>query len=245
MFLFSLKSSIENSGFFADFTDWHSHILPGVDDGIPTMEKALDVLNRYEQLGIGNVWLTPHIMEDIPNETSSLRERFRELTSEYHGPIHLHLASENMLDNLFEERLESDDFLPIGDSRHILVETSYYNPPMNLHDTIDRIMKKGYQPILAHPERYVYMEMDEYKILKEKNVMFQSNITSFTGIYGKDAYTKICAFLSKGWIDLFGSDIHNLITFNHTISDNNISKKCLHKLLVYKSFLKTNKFVFQ
>lgn len=81
-------------------TDWHSHILPGVDDGVQTVEEALQILAEYERLGIREVWLTPHIMEDIPNTTALLRERFIELQALYIGPIILHLAAENMLDNL-------------------------------------------------------------------------------------------------------------------------------------------------
>ena len=86
------------TGFFRGFTDWHCHILPGVDDGVETTEESLAILRLYEQSGIGAVWLTPHIMEDIPNETSALRERFKALQAAYAGPVELHLAAENMLD---------------------------------------------------------------------------------------------------------------------------------------------------
>ena len=114
---------------FDGFIDWHSHILPGVDDGIKRMSDSLEVLRFYEDLGIRHVWLTPHIMEDYPNTTAELRARFEELKKEWNGKVELHLAAENMLDTLFEERLEAGDFLPIGeDGRHLLVETSYYTP---------------------------------------------------------------------------------------------------------------------
>lgn len=87
------------------FTDYHSHILPGVDDGVQTMDESLEILRLYEEQGIKSVWLTPHIMEDIPNTTAHLRDRFAELQAAYTGGVQLHLAAENMLDNLFEERL--------------------------------------------------------------------------------------------------------------------------------------------
>ena len=120
------KESLIESGLFEGFTDWHSHILPGVDDGIKTIEDSLKVLTEYERLGIKKVWLTPHIMEDYPNETSDLRERFEDLKNKWGGKMELRLASENMLDNLFEERLQKNDFLPIGEEGdHMLVETSY------------------------------------------------------------------------------------------------------------------------
>ena len=176
------KKSLVRSGVFNGFTDYHSHILPRVDDGIKTMESSLEVLAHYEEIGIKEVWLTPHIMEDIPNTTSTLRERFEELKDAYDGTITLHLASENMLDELFEERLAAGDLLPIGPrADHLLVETSYFNPPMDLHGILDKIMHKRLRPILAHPERYVYMDKAEYRTLKEMGIKFQTNITSFVG----------------------------------------------------------------
>ena len=82
------------SSLLHNFTDHHSHILPGVDDGVKKMEVSLKVLERYEQLGIAEVWCTPHIMEDIPNTTAGLQARFAELCEAYQGPIKLHLAAE-------------------------------------------------------------------------------------------------------------------------------------------------------
>ena len=135
-------------------TDWHSHLLPGVDDGFKTMADSLEALDVLEKLGVRNLWLTPHVMEDYPNETDFLRERFNELKQEYKGNITLHLAAENMLDSLFEERMEKIDFLPIGaGGRYLLVETSYFNPPMNMEETLQHIKSVGYFPLLAHPER--------------------------------------------------------------------------------------------
>ena len=76
---FNTKKKLVNTGIFKGATDWHSHILPDVDDGIQTMEDSLAVLAYYEKIGIREVWLTPHIMEDIPNMVEDLRERFQEL----------------------------------------------------------------------------------------------------------------------------------------------------------------------
>ena len=102
-------------------TDWHCHILPGVDDGFKRLEDSLAALGRYELLGLSEVWLTPHVMEDVPNETEALRSRFSELCDAYGGPVRLHLAAEYMMDNLFEGRLEARDLLPLGTGgRHLL-----------------------------------------------------------------------------------------------------------------------------
>jgi len=98
MWPFRKKHSLADSGIFAGFTDWHSHILPGVDDGVQTMDEALDILVLYEKIGIKAVWFTPHIKEDVPNKTAHLKERFAELQAVYEGSVRLHLAAEYMLD---------------------------------------------------------------------------------------------------------------------------------------------------
>lgn len=227
MWLFRSKTALEDIDLFKGFTDWHSHILPGVDDGIPDMESALGVLERYEQLGISTVWLTPHVMEDIPNTTAALRQRYEELMLAYHGPVKLNLAAEYMLDNGFKEKLSNDDLLCIGppDSRMLLVETSYFNPPMGLYDIIARIRESGYKPLLAHPERYLYMDNSDYERLLSMGVQFQCNITSLTGVYGNDACQKFLTFLANGWIKVLGTDIHRLGSFNHAIARKCISGK--------------------
>lgn len=192
-------------------TDWHSHILPGVDDGVGTMEEALAILAEYERLGIVAVWCTPHIMEDIPNRTAMLRERFAELQEQWKGAVELHLAAENMLDNLFIERLEAGDLLPLGPKGdHLLVETSYFNPPMHLYETLARIQSAGYYPVLAHPERYVYMSDKEYEKLRSTGVKLQLNLLSLTGIYGKTAQQKARELRKKEMYEFAGSDLHTI-----------------------------------
>ena len=91
MWPFRKKQTLKESGFFRGFTDWHCHILPDVDDGVQTMDEALQILGEYERLGVKEVWLTPHIMEDMPNTTQHLRARFVELQSAYQGNIALNL----------------------------------------------------------------------------------------------------------------------------------------------------------
>lgn len=211
MWPFRKKQTLEESGFFRGFTDWHCHILPGVDDGVQTMEEALQILAEYERLGVKEVWLTPHIMEDIPNTTEKLRDRFTELRTAYRGSVTLYLASENMLDNLFEERLEKNDFLPIGkDGKHLLVETSYFNPPMGLSNILLRIKAKGYYPILAHPERYMYMNETDYKRLNSMNVKFQLNQFSLLGVYGKEVQKRAKTLQKQGLYNYIGTDLHQI-----------------------------------
>ena len=203
--LFPRISSLLNS-----FTDYHSHILPGVDDGVKKIDVSLKVLERYEQLGIAEVWCTPHIMEDIPNTTEDLKARFAELCEAYQGPIKLHLAAEYMMDALFEERLGQGDLLPLGvEGNQLLVETSYFTPPMDMDGILKQVKQKGYYPVLAHPERYVYMDKDRYTALKNKDIRFQLNLSSLAGAYGSEAKDKAHWILKHDYYNLVGSDLHS------------------------------------
>lgn len=216
---FQRKQTLAESGILRGMTDYHSHLLPGVDDGVQTVEESLEILRLYEQLGIHEVWFTPHIMEDIPNTTSGLRSRFEQFQKRYTGNIRLHLAAEYMLDNLFKERLAHRDLLPIGEEgNHLLVETSYFNPPMDLYGMIEKIKSAGFVPVLAHPERYTYMEIKEYHRLKEAGVMFQSNLPSLVGAYGGLVKKKVEELYAKAMINLYGTDTHTLSSFNRIIS---------------------------
>ena len=218
MFFFKRHISLRDSGIFQGFTDWHCHLLPGVDDGVQTMDESLQILSLYEQLGIREVWLTPHVMEDMPNTTEELKEKFAELDAAYQGDILLYLAAENMLDTLFEERLAKNDLLPLGKTgKHLLVETSYFNPPMGLSNILLRIKAKGYTPVLAHPERYNYMDKSDYQQLKGLNVRFQLNLFSLAGAYGAEVKKKAGWLLKNGFYDLAGSDTHNLAVMETNI----------------------------
>ena len=198
------------SSLLTNFTDHHSHILPGVDDGVKKMETSLKVLERYEQLGVAEVWCTPHVMEDIPNTTAGLQARFAELCEAYQGPIKLHLAAEYMMDALFEERLEQGDLLKLGDEgNQVLVETSYFTPPMDMDAILRRIKQKGIYPMLAHPERYVYMNKERYKELKNNGIRFQLNLSSVAGAYGSEAKDKARWILKQNFYNIAGSDLHS------------------------------------
>lgn len=223
MCLFSPKIKIAESGLFDGFTDFHCHILPGVDDGFRKMEDSLEALSLYEAAGIRSVWLTPHIMEDMPNTVEELEQRFDELKKAYTGNVELHLAAENMMDNLFSERLEDGDLLPIFGQR-LLVETSYYNPPMDMYSLLRKVKSLGYYPLLAHPERYIYMEEKDYKALREEGVQFQLNLGSLLGAYGETAKSKSEKLLAEAYYSVVGTDLHSLNQW-HALQEGKIKKK--------------------
>ena len=203
-------------------TDFHSHILPGVDDGIRTLDEALGVLERLARERVETIGLTPHIMEDVPNRTADLRQRFAELQAAYSGPIRLQLAAEYMLDSLFSERFAAGDLLPIGERGDaLLVETSCFTPPMDLDGLLARIRSAGWQTILAHPERYYYMDHADYRRLLAAGTRFQLNLGSLAGAYGRDVRRKAKWLLRHGFYTIAGSDLHRermvdtMLTYRH------------------------------
>ena len=218
MWPFRKTITFARSGILKGMTDCHSHLLPGVDDGVGTLDESLRILDMMEKHGVRKVWLTPHIMEDIPNETVTLQEKFQELKRSYNGTLELALAAEYMMDNLFEERLGKNDLLPLGENGdHLLVETSYFSPPMGLSNILLRIKAKGYHPILAHPERYVYMGESDYQQLKDMGVKFQLNLPSIAGMYGNRIKKKAMLLLKEKAITHIGTDIHNYNIFQKFI----------------------------
>ncbi len=233
MGLFSRSKSLLSSGLFDGFTDCHSHILPGVDDGVQETEESLEILARYEELGVRRVWLTPHIMEDFPNTTADLKTRFERFRSFYKGSVELRLGAENMIDNLFEKRLEDNDFLTMGpNGDHLLVETSYFTPPYGFHDILEKVKSNGYYPVLAHPERYVYMTSRDYDRLKGMNILFQLNVFSLAGYYGPSVRKVAEALLKSGYYDFAGTDIHSARMLQTSLT-HSISPKTFP---VFKSF---------
>lgn len=180
------------------------------------MDEALRILATYEALGIKHLWLTPHIMEDMPNTPEKLKTRFAELQTAYKGCIELHLAAEYMIDNQFMQLLKESELLPIGTkSNHLLVETSYFNAPIRLHETIKQIKSKGYYPLLAHPERYMYLDNAEYRKLHEEGVRFQLNTLSLGGYYGNTAKKKAEWLLKDRLYTVAGSDLHSEDAIGH------------------------------
>lgn len=205
--IFSSKTTLRDSGLMVGSVDNHCHLLPGVDDGITKMESTLSLLSSMEEAGVRECWFTPHIMEDIPNKTEMLKQRFDEVKAEYKGSLSLNLAAEYMLDNLFTERLGAGDLL-VHKNQSVLVESSCLVAPYGFESKLEEIKHMGYFPILAHPERYVFLDDHEYRKLKKMDVRFQLNITSLLGLYGPMVKDKAEILLEKGMYNYVGTDTH-------------------------------------
>lgn len=227
--IFNSKIKVNESGILQGFTDMHSHLLPGVDDGFKNPEASLKTLSLLEQSGVKEVWFTPHVMEDYPNTPGQLQQKFSTFCSRYTGGLQLHLAAEHMIDSLFQQRLEQPESLLLHQSNELLVETSYYNPPYRLQQTLQRIQQLGYYPLLAHPERYQYMTLDDYRDLHDRGIRFQLNLPSLVGAYGMEAQHKAEQLLTLGFYTRYGLDLHSYNQLEMFL-DSKISKKYLKYL---------------
>jgi protein-tyrosine phosphatase len=197
------------------YIDIHSHILPGIDDGAKTIEETAELLAHFSSLGFSACIATPHINSGVWNNTPDIiRENYQHTRVNLAGDdkqILANCASEYMLNDTFIEILASGPLLSLKDN-YILVELSYTNPPLALKDIIYEIKHQGYQPILAHPERYIYYHNNKkiYSGLKNMGILFQLNLLSTIGYYGP-AVAKIANMLLAGdKIDFVGSDIHHV-----------------------------------
>jgi tyrosine-protein phosphatase YwqE len=227
--LFNRRQSLMDSGLLRGAVDNHSHILYGLDDGVKTCEDSLAILRFLEEQGVSEVWFTPHVMEDVPNTTEGIKARFEELKSVYEGRLRLRLAAEYMIDTLFEERLAKDDLLTHGEDI-VLVETSAVAPPINLWEVLERMLKSGYRPLVAHPERYRYMDRDDYHRLHDMGCYLQMNLPSIIGFYGGSARERSIRLLEKGWYVMAGSDCHRFKALQHQCAAKELKKETIDRL---------------
>ena len=205
-----LVDSLEN------FIDIHNHILPGIDDGAKTVEESIELIKGFSDIGVKKFIATPHIMHNYyPNDHDTIHAAhgkvLNKLLSEGMKDISLNVAAEHMIDANFEPLLEKDSVMPIN-KNYLLVEMSYLQPSINFKDAIQKIAEHSFFPILAHPERYVYLHnnFSKYKKYKKQGILFQMNLLSLSDYYGKDVQKMAARLMNEGLIDFVASDVHNL-----------------------------------
>lgn len=215
MFFFRKKS--ENNAvvpFLAGIeTDIHSHLIPGVDDGVQNLETAVHFLETLHSLGIKKVITTPHIMMDrYPNSADTLHAPYRlvqDTLREKGLELSYHHAAEYYMDEYFEELMKKP-LLTVQDEL-LLVEISFMSAPPQLHQWLFELAAQGYRPILAHPERYNYFhnQLEEYKTFKQRGCYLQVNLLSLTGYYGRHIQKAAEWLIEHKLIDFIGTDLHH------------------------------------
>ncbi len=195
--------------------DIHSHLLPGIDDGAPTVEMSEKLFSEMKKIGFTDFICTPHTMSGIwdntPQSISAAHAAIQNSEIIKQHDLKVRHASEYMMDSSFSEKVKSKELLCLKDD-YVLVEMSYTNPPIQLFEIIFDLQCAGYKPVLAHPERYNFFhkKMDAYDKLKNAGCLFQLNLLSTVNYYGSSVAECADKLLKKGFIDFCGSDVHHL-----------------------------------
>ncbi|MFD2161110.1 tyrosine-protein phosphatase [Paradesertivirga mongoliensis] len=196
-------------------TDIHSHLIPGIDDGAQNIEESISLIKRMMDFGFTKLLTTPHIMADYYRNTSDSilkgLDQLRDELSQRNINIEVNAAAEYYLDETFENKLNKGDVLTLGD-KFLLFELSFINYPKNLFEVIDKILQKGYTPLLAHPERYPYLagSVENYERIKDSGCYLQINTLSLAGHYGKQTQKVAEQMVDHYLIDFLGSDLHRM-----------------------------------
>ncbi|MCQ2084339.1 MAG: capsular biosynthesis protein [Bacteroidaceae bacterium] len=202
-------------------TDWHCHLLPGVDDGVSHIEHSARILESMRSAGITTVVHTPHFNTEIfPDNTeagiSDAFARYRDaLPPAVLNGMNLRLAGEYMVTNGFEQR-NMQELLQIEPGK-VLVEMSYMYPSRTIEDTVFNIRMAGLTPVIAHPERYLYWadRLEHFDRLHEMGALFQLNLLSLQGCYGPASVHIMEYLLKNGLYSYVGTDTHTEQHFKH------------------------------
>ncbi len=196
-------------------TDMHSHLLPGIDDGSPDLDVSIELIKGMMDLGYTKLITTPHIMWDMYKNSKALilekLELLRERVKKEGLAVEIDAAAEYFLDDHVAGLVKNNELLTFGGNM-VLVEFSMAHPSMSLKDILFDMQMQGYQPVIAHPERYIYLEHNKefYEELKTIGCLFQLNILSLGNNYGKSVHELASYLIKKGYYDLAGTDLHSM-----------------------------------
>lgn len=197
--------------------DFHSHILPGIDDGATDMNNAVELATALKDWGFERVTCTPHITNKFRNTPETIRPVFESLQEElYVRGISLDLkmsAEYRIVPETWPEILDKGWLMPIED-RFILTELPIFNPEdignLNPLEEFKKVISLGLTPLLPHPERYFYLDRDDLMHFIDAGVKIQSNYGSFAGLYGEEAKLNAMKLVDEGLVSYYGTDMHNL-----------------------------------
>ena len=225
-------------------TDMHCHLVPQVDDGSKCIEESIECLQTLQAVGYNKVIITPHFQHPrFPNDEDDIVRRYEEvkkraieagITLEFGG-----IGGEYRIDSGFAKRLENPRFLLVG-GKYVLVEFSLHQQMMGCDEMIFDMQMKGYEVILAHPERYPYLSVGSSRMeqLKNQGVFFQVNALSLGGFYGDEAKRRAFTMLEEGIVEFMGTDTHNAL-YAQALTDLSRNRKVEKVLEKYEFLNKT------
>jgi tyrosine-protein phosphatase YwqE len=218
--LFRKKNNTAKNNYSLLEADIHSHLLPGIDDGAADLSTSISLIKGMMELGYKKLVTTPHIMWDMYQNTSEIilekHELLKQRIKDEGLDVEIAAAAEYFIDDHLGELLKQKTPLLTFGNNFVLVEFSLASAQFELKDILFEMQMQGYQPVIAHPERYIYFERnkDFFETLKDAGCLFQLNVLSLNGFYGK-ATSELAHYLAKKqYYDLIGSDLHHVRHLN-------------------------------
>ena len=198
-----------------DNIDIHSHILYGIDDGSKSLEESINIIKEHIKMGFTDIVVTPHYIENSKYETNNIDKEnilneLKEELKKQNIKINLYLGNEVFVNNNLEELIKKQEISTINNSKYLLIEFPMNEKPNDINNIIYELKIKGIIPIIAHPERYDYVEKNPNLVLEwiEEGALLQSNYGSIIGVYGSGPQKTIKKLLKKDLIDFLATDIH-------------------------------------
>jgi len=200
------------------YIDIHNHLLAGIDDGAKTTEDTYSLISGMRDLNIAGAIATPHTFHGLwDNSISSIKDAHEiAIKTSANADFLKGFASEYFLDTTLMARIKKEKLLCLKDN-YVLVEFHLFNNQLNRDEMLFELKAKGYDIIIAHPERYGYFHNDlkKFSKLKESGVEFQLNLLSLTGYYGKEIQNMAEKLLENDMYDFTGTDIHHQKHIDH------------------------------
>jgi protein-tyrosine phosphatase len=194
--------------------DMHSHLLPGIDDGSPDVATSIELIEGLSKLGYKKFIATPHVLWDLyPNTKETIANALGELRAgltEKGLDVEISAAAEYYIDEHFVQELNNKVPLLTLKDNLVLVEFSMLTAPLDLQEVLFEMQMQNYQPIIAHPERYVYLQQKKsfYDDLRNAGCQFQLNLLSLTGYYGRGVKDLAEYLVKNGFYSYAGTDLH-------------------------------------
>lgn len=196
--------------------DIHSHILPGVDDGVKTLASSIELIRELSRSGATDIIATPHYVSEtryVSRKDNNLRllEEVKSALLAEQINVEIYLGNEIYIDPKIAKMVSEGTISSMAGSKYVLVELPLNKSYPSYRDILVDLLDMGYRVILAHPERYEIIQTS-YNVLLELHslgVLFQCNLGSVMGKYGIEAKTVVKRIMKDSLVFAFGSDAHH------------------------------------
>ena len=190
--------------------DFHTHILPNIDDGSTSMDETINLILEAKQVGFTGVISTSHYIQGYYETNEAERKKILCDVEKNVNELNLYLASEIYITTEIAKLINDGSASTINNTKYVLFELPMNSKPLFVKDVIYGLIGDGYKPIIAHPERYNYVQenIDYVEELASMGTLFQANYGSIVGVYGNGAKRTIKQLLKRNLIDFLGTDVH-------------------------------------